>query len=120
MIKPFAKKMLSVSIALLLVVLSLGGCSSKENNVLYYKSFSDMSVESGTVAENNAFSLDWDNDKKCVLLNDKISGKIWSSIPYDYYTMKDPEGVALVRMHSPIILKYSESNTLQTKIVYAY
>lgn len=120
MIKPFVKKMLSVSIALLLVVLSLGGCSSKENNVLHYKAFSDMSVESGTVAENDAFSLGWDNDKKCVLLNDKISGKTWSSIPYDYYTMQNPEGVPLVRMHSPIILKYSESNTLQTKIVYAY
>ena len=113
-------RIVALMLILALTLLCFSGCSNTPNKVLYYKNFSEMSVESGTVAENDSYTLDWDNDKKCVLMRDKLTGKVWSTIPYDYYTSQNPEGIPLVRMHSPLILKYSESNTLQTKIVYAY
>lgn len=42
-------------------------------------------VPTGQVAENGRFSLHWDAEKLCILLNDKTTGKIWSSTPYDSY-----------------------------------
>lgn len=118
--KSRALRVLACVVALSLVVINLCGCSKSANKILYYKNYSLMDTETGTVAENDGYTLSWDNDKKCVLMYDKQTEKTWSTIPYDYYTVEEPEGVAMVRMHSPIILKYCESNTLQTKIIYAY
>lgn len=120
MIRSLALRTTALFISLALMVLCFSGCSNTANKVLYYKNFAEMSLESGIVAENDGYTLKWDNDKKCVLMHDKLTDKVWSTIPYDYYINENAEGIPLVRMHSPLILKYSESNTLQTKIVYAY
>ena len=42
-------------------------------------------IKSGVVAENNRVSLSWDMETSSLQLTDKVTGEIWSSIPYGYY-----------------------------------
>ena len=42
-------------------------------------------IKSGVVAENDRVSLSWDMETSSLQLTDKVTGEIWSSIPYGYY-----------------------------------
>lgn len=42
-------------------------------------------IKSGVMAENDRVSLSWDLDTSSLQLQDKSTGKIWSTIPYGYY-----------------------------------
>ena len=82
------KRILALLSAVVLSVLSLCGCGKKENlNLLkaYKLPESVSSVKSGIVAENDNLELTWDLDRLCVIVKNKQSGDIWSTIPYDFY-----------------------------------
>ncbi len=79
-------------LALLLLAAILGGllcaCSTEEES----GSLADFSlpeqmktIKSGVVAENDRVSLNWDMDTVSLQLKDKVTGEIWSTIPYGYY-----------------------------------
>lgn len=65
-------------------------------------------VASGTLVENGRFSLEWDQDQYCVLLTQKDSGKVWSTVPYDFYqTAQTDED-----MSSPVYIEYVDSASM--------
>ena len=66
------------------------------------------SAATGTVADNSRFSLEWDNEKYCVLLRQKDSGKVWSTVPYDFYQTAETNE----DMNSPIYIEYVDSTSM--------
>lgn len=78
-------------LALLLLAAILGsllsGCAS-ETEIGSLAAFSMpeqlKTIKSGTVAENDRVRLCWDLDTSSLRLEDKVTGEIWSTIPYGY------------------------------------
>ncbi len=83
------KRILSLFLTVIMSVLLLAGCGeNEEQNLLkaYRLPQSVSGVKSGIIAENNRLELSWDYERLCVLVKDKQSGDVWSTIPYDFYT----------------------------------
>ncbi|MBR5923224.1 MAG: hypothetical protein IKZ59_05460 [Clostridia bacterium] len=78
------KRILCVLLAFALTVCCLSGCK-KKNTQNYDSKAKIYSVETGIVASNDALSLKWDNDAKCIFLENRQTGKIWSPINYNSY-----------------------------------
>lgn len=83
-------------LALLLLAAMLGAllsaCSTNEE----ISSLADFSlpeqlktIKSGVVAENDRVSLSWDMDTVSLQLKDKVTGEVWSTIPYGYYQSEE-------------------------------
>lgn len=108
--------------ALLLSFAACGGEDKKvEKGVDYDNLKMPDSVASGTVAENGAYKLDWDEKRSCVMLTDKQNGDIWSTIPYDFYMTGKKSGRDAIMMSSPIMLSYvAASNKSAVKTVNGY
>ena len=109
----------------LLVPMVLSSCSSAEKpegaiDRSYQLPESVHETESKQVAANNRFKLFWDNGQKCLMLSDTQSDKIWSTIPYDFYCLPETDGIAKVRMESPIYIEYYDSSTGSIKNSYGY
>ncbi|MBE6727415.1 MAG: hypothetical protein E7562_02070 [Ruminococcaceae bacterium] len=83
------KRILKLISTVLLSVLLISGCTSQDvplNMLRTYKLPQKVSsVKSGVIAQNDNLELSWDYEKQCVLIKDKNSGYIWSTIPYDFY-----------------------------------
>lgn len=111
------KRFLSVFLVLS-IILSLTACSSeKPRKVMKYTSkIKSSSVESSIVAENDNYAMHWDNERACILIEDKSSGYIWSTIPNDFYNGTPAGSRADALLNSPIIVTYATSpnNTLKT------
>lgn len=87
------------------ISIPLMGCisSGKDGKIAFPTEFE--SVETKEITSNEKFSLSWDKDKACVLLRQKETGKVWSSIPYNFYlTESEHED-----MNSPISIQYVDS-----------
>lgn len=112
------KRVITVAMSIVMISSSLIGCKTDNSNNSSVKKYIDanttVNIDSGTVSETDKYSLFWDNEKKCVLLNDIKNQTCWSSIPYSYYLEEDPYGVGMVRMHSPIYIEYIMENNLRT------
>ena len=65
-------------------------------------------IASGTVATNNRFTLEWDNEKFCVLLKQNESDKVWSTVPYDFYQTTETDE----DMNSPLYIEYVDSSSM--------
>jgi hypothetical protein len=79
-------------LALLLMAAILGGllcaCSTDEvsTSLAGFSLPEQMkTIKSGVAAENDRVSLSWDMDTTSLQLKDKVTGEIWSTIPYGYY-----------------------------------
>lgn len=110
------------AVALVLVVLMAAfavGCSG-DAALLKYKAYSEQPAKSAAVAENENYSLFWDNSQKCVLLSDNRTGKVWSSVPYDYYTLSEKSGTQMVQLCSPLTIEYFEKSSYQVKTAMGY
>lgn len=69
---------------ILCIAFGCAGCKS-EKLVAFTAPSSFETVNSGLLAENSRYVLDWDDELKCVLLREKATGAVWSSIPYAAY-----------------------------------
>lgn len=77
-----------IALSLLFVLLStvmLAGCGSEEVKSNYDSQVSAENVPSQVVASNENYDLKWDDEAKCVLLESKTTGKVWSDILYEAY-----------------------------------
>lgn len=75
-------------IAVILSLLLLTGCGEKAtlNSLKKYLLPQQVAnVLSGTITENDNLKLDWDYERQCILVSDKKSGAVWSTMPYDFY-----------------------------------
>lgn len=107
------KRILSLVLAFVVSVLLLTGCDEKvEQNLLkgYKLPQSVSGVKSGLIAENDKLELSWDYERLCVLVKDKQSKDVWSTIPYDFYTSgKTASGYAADGICSAIKVKYLDA-----------
>lgn len=81
------KRLLCFTFALFILISSCSGCSKGNKASLVNKFDADKLAESittQTVASNDLYKLDWNDEKKCLLFTELSTGKIWSNIPYEY------------------------------------
>lgn len=78
------KRILCCLLVLAVMVTCLSGCGESKTQSYNRKAHID-SVETSVVASNDKLVLKWDDNAKCILLENKITGKVWSPIPYDKY-----------------------------------
>lgn len=121
------KKFNKISTLLLVAVLliSIVGCTKAENEVSKKINYADLKTEaglaSGNMEENNNYILTWDSERACIGLTEKATGKIWSTIPYDFYTTGKTTGRDAIMMGAPLMLSYVHtSNTRAIKTVNGY
>ncbi len=91
------KKYFALVCALCLIFASFAGCSPKETKIKesYDISKQMVNIESGVVAENENFAINWNKDRAAVSITSKKDGKVWSSTPIEYLnstTKEDIEG----------------------------
>lgn len=82
------KRCLALLMLAAMLVGLLGACSTDEQTSSLAKfSMPEQvkTIRSGVVAENDRVSLSWDMDTVSLQLTDKVTGEIWSTIPYGYY-----------------------------------
>lgn len=107
-----------LSILLLIIVLLATTCSCGTNNanINTYSVPENIKVEkSGAVAQNDNYTLLWDSQNACILLQNRATGKIYSTIPYDYYQSYDgEEDYKSLNLRSPIKIVCANINTSQT------
>lgn len=99
------KNILRVIMLALAISIPLTGCigTDKDEKVTFPTELE--LVESKEIISNEKYSLFWDKDRACVLLQQKNTGKIWSSIPYDFYLTEEEHE----DMNSPISIQYVDS-----------
>lgn len=109
---------------LLLTVYLLTACGKPAPGANFTDSYDTdaptVMVPAGRLAENDAYTLEWDPERVCVRLHSKTSGGVWSTIPYSYYQSGESRGRARVMMESPVILEYFTPSTQTTNVLYAY
>ncbi len=108
-----------ISILLVLsVILSCAACSTEQPRKIgrYTSKIVVNSVDSSVVAENDNYAMHWDSERACILIEDKNSGYIWSTIPNDFYNGTPAGARANTLLNSPIRVTYvaSPNNTLKT------
>lgn len=80
------KKIVSILLVLIITATLLTGCSDKGIVKYTYDSSAKINtVSSQIVAQNDSFILRWDDTAKCILFENKKTGKIWSNVPQDVY-----------------------------------
>ena len=109
------RKILCVCLSLF-ICLSVVGCGSVENFVAQ-KSFriehQKSNPESFVAAENEKYSLKWDNEKKSIVFYDKQKQIPWSYLPYQAHEKKfDEDGYEITnhpQVASPLLITYLDS-----------
>lgn len=111
-------KQLKFIIALTLsisIIFSCCACSKKqsEDTTDPYGEISAKisTVESGTITENEKYALIWDAQNYCIKVNQKSSGKVWSTTPIndDGSYVDDPNSI-----YSPIDIEYIKRSGYRT------
>lgn len=74
-------------------------------------------IASGIAAQNENYTLYWDSEQCAMLLEDRSSGLIWSSVPYGFYLLNEGN----VNLSSPLFIEYysPEDGSLQTAKAYS-
>ena len=91
------------------LIFCLCSCGKEEKSVIktpYDKLKAGMGVKTGVVTENEKFVLSWDSERAAVMLTDKSTDEVWSTIPYDYYASGETGGRPNIMMGSPLMLEY--------------
>ena len=85
------------------MLLSFVGCT-KEEPIDITEYMVKGSLKAGVIDENDTFSLSWDDDEKCVVLTNKLTGVSWSTTPSEYLATPSEEKVHRARnfLESPI------------------
>lgn len=98
------------------IALVLCSCAASGNtaSTTWKDEAAGAQAQTGVVAQNGNFQLLWDNEAGAIFLVTR-SGKVWSSVPYDYYTAKEqiPQNPALL---SPVTVTYIDPDTNALKI----
>lgn len=115
-----AKRWMALLVSVLLLMPLATACSSKEtaSRGSYDSTNSLTSAKSGTLASNKRFTLLWDESTKSIFLQDKQTGRIWGTVPYDYYFSGASN--ADLQLYSAITIDYIEPVNQQVKQIESY
>ena len=122
------KKIISVFLICLtlLAMLSTAGCGSKNTvSVKAYDSEHEKKSHEGYVAaQNDNWSLEWDQESFRVILRDKKNGDVYSNLPSELMeTVVDEDGIEKrnnPQLENPLTVEYLDNKTLQIQYLYAY
>lgn len=79
-------RILCFALSVCLMLSLFAGCGGKKQQKrMPYVVGATSNVESGIIAENSKFSLEWDAETANVMVKDKQSGYVYSQIPNEYY-----------------------------------
>lgn len=109
------------------LLLSLTGCgavSQANINAFFDENYKTKTSESGVLAENEKFSLNWDNEFRRIFIIEKSSGKIWSNLPDELFeTRYDEDGDEITNnpnLETPFIMEYYDAASMKSKKINAY
>ncbi|MBR5523779.1 MAG: hypothetical protein IKU51_00725 [Clostridia bacterium] len=120
------KKLLRKSISLLLVLLmltmplTLTGCSVEESTVKLYEPLELEEVTQDVVADDGINQLVWDVNERAVFFYNTMTGRIWSTIPYEFYVQQVEAGYNVMEMKSPIHIAYYAVDNRQERTMTGY
>lgn len=78
-------KIIAMISALCLVLGTLSACGSETSSEPPYEVPAEMqNIESGVVAENDHYAMEWNKDRAAIIVTSKKDGSIWSTTPYEY------------------------------------
>ena len=103
-------------IVLLTVWFSGCGASPSVSKAVFDESCATQTLPSQVVAENDWFSLSWNDEAKCVALTDKATGKCWSAVPQEYLA----SGGTSVNVTSPLDARVVDINSMQPEMINGY
>lgn len=112
---------LTLFLAFIISASSLSGCSSETQRKFVYKAPKMYTyIGEKEVAKNDKFTLSYSEDH-VIILKDNKSGKVWSSVPYDYYNLsvEEQNSKADLIFRSPVIIEYFNPE-YEIKTAYAY
>lgn len=103
-------------VALTVVFLFVAGCDEGQHTYKYNDNPKVKKIGSGIVTSNENYSLLWDESRACIMLKDIATGKIWSTVPYDYYTENSDQSFQDIICASPLFVKYltQPDNSIKT------
>lgn len=80
------RRLVAILLVLIIPAVFFVGCGNKRKVKYGYNGEVNIStVSSQKVAENSNLILHWDDTAKCILLENKLTGKVWSNVPMDMY-----------------------------------
>ena len=100
----------------LLAITCLVGCGKEETSANYDKDSKVESIKSQTVVENDAYLLKWDDFAKCILLESKETGEVYSDILYKAYE----EGSTSAKANSALYITYEDMIGFSSDIAYSF
>lgn len=106
---------------LVLAINMLTSCGTAAANIRSYSAPGQVkTVETGAVAQNDTHDLLWDADRACLILHNRLTGEIRSTIPYDYYLKGDDiSDYQKLNFCSPVRLTCVDRYTAQSNIYYS-
>lgn len=109
-------KSLSVFLAAVLLMLSAGCAKAPAAGKKYNLKTPEASIDSCILAENSELRLSWNDELKFVVLENLRDGKIWSAVPYDYYS----SGGTSANVNSSVNITVNNANTMMTETLRGY
>ena len=121
------KRIILIFTSVMLMISLLAGCGGKAA-VKTAKVYADMQfrneeIGDGIVLENNRFILHWNDTYKQVMLTDKQSGRLYSTMPTEAMQVRyDETGMTILnnaQIQSPIIVSYYSAASMGDETSYA-
>mgnify|MGYP007083040960 CR=1 FL=1 len=114
MVKPRGGRRVLAAVCLLFMLL-LTACG-EQTTVPYAVPDNLEHAASGTVAQNARYTLEWDDVQGCVLLRERDTGYVWSTIPYEFYQT----GEYNVDLLSQVRIEYYDMSNASIQEAYGY
>lgn len=110
------KRVLAFAVVLCLLLCLLPGCGDQPNRAAYVLPDTFESVPTQTVAENDNYTLEWNDDNKAIMMYSKTGEKIWGTMPEAHYVEDDANQYT----GSPIAIEVVEAKKLASTVSRAY
>ncbi len=114
--KNLIKRLFALILALLMAT-AITACGGQEKGNAKFFTGAVKGENSGQIAQNDNFTLSWDNEKAALLLTSRKTGKVWCTTPYSFYQNDTGEGLASVALGAPLNISYVETATLSVKTI---
>ncbi len=111
---------LLLALLILTMPLSMTGCSNEVTTVKVYQETVLENVTEQVVADDGINQLLWDVNEKAIFFFNTATGRIWSSIPYDFYRQGVEAGYNVMEMKSPIQIAYYATENRQERTMVGY
>lgn len=111
------KRLISICLSAFMLIFVFAGCEGPATaEVKYDSEKSASSIETQTVACNDNYELFWNDEGKFAGIKDLKTGRIWSTVPYDYYL----DGGSSANVNSPINITVQNTTSFSIDTLKGY